>query len=388
MPIDFPLNSAGKRSTTDTAKAVLSASVVGVDADSAASVLAEKDWRWQYYKHFFKNTLVSGTTPSACVTIAKEGLAEAYKQFRYVDDANGDARPLHETMAEVTITSPSFGSGIVRGKLPCKQPTLQVPYKGKLLEGSELSAQCTKWREAGVMEPSADTALQSLATDDSKQPWVNLSGRHFVILGAGSQMGPTETLLKLGATVHAIDIPGRPLLWKKLLAKVINTCGTLIFPIVSAESGTERVFESETELEEASQLAGVNALEQPKELAAWVSTQAPGMPITIGCYTYLDGADFVRVAMACDAVEATACRLRPAAEVSLAFLNSPTECFLMPPEAQEMASARWQGRYSIWEQPLSTLTSGRYLERNQATAATEGGVLVQDYFVWTQGRRR
>jgi hypothetical protein len=42
-----------------------------------------------------------------------------------------------------------------------------------------------------------------------------------------------------------------------------------------------------------------------------------------------------------------------------------------------MATKRWQARYSLWEQPLSILSGGRYLERNQAQGASEGGALVQ-----------
>jgi hypothetical protein len=62
-------------------------------------------------------------------------------------------------------------------------------------------------------------------------------------------------------------------------------------------------------------------------------------------------------------------------------VNSPTECFVVPADAQAMATKRWQARYSLWEQPLSILSGGRYLERNQAQGASEGGALVQDYYV-------
>jgi hypothetical protein len=308
MPVDFPTNAEGKRSTASTAKSVLAASVASVDPDLAAACLAEKDWRWQYWKHLFSNNLKCASSPSTCLTVAREGLAAAHRQFHFFD---GDtAVPLHTAMAEVSTTSASFGSGVIHGNSCNKQPTFQVPFRGDILHGSKLAAQCSKWREAGVMEPSADAALQGLMNDKSKQEWANLTGRHFVILGAGSQMGPTNTLLQLGATVHAVDIPNK-MVWEKLIKTTRESSGTLVFPIVSAESGTERLFETEAELEDASQLAGVSVMDQPKELATWISTQAPSEPITIGCYTYLDGAKFARVAIACDAVEAAVCRLRP-----------------------------------------------------------------------------
>ena len=37
---------------------------------------------------------------------------------------------------------------------------------------------------------------------------VDLTGQHFVLIGAGSAMGPFIKLLEYGATVIAIDIPG------------------------------------------------------------------------------------------------------------------------------------------------------------------------------------
>ena len=46
---------------------------------------------------------------------------------------------------------------------------------------------------------------------------LDLRGRHFVLLGAGSAMGPLEMLLRFGATVHAVDLP-RPAIWRRLLA--------------------------------------------------------------------------------------------------------------------------------------------------------------------------
>lgn len=60
--------------------------------------------------------------------------------------------------------------------------------------------------------------------------WTDLRGQHFVVLGAGSQMGPTETLLRMGATVIGVDLP-RAEVWERLAAEAKASYGKLIIPV-------------------------------------------------------------------------------------------------------------------------------------------------------------
>ena len=50
------------------------------------------------------------------------------------------------------------------------------------------------------------------------------------MLGAGSQMGPTETLLRMGATVIGVDLP-RAEVWERLAAEAKASYGKLIIPV-------------------------------------------------------------------------------------------------------------------------------------------------------------
>jgi hypothetical protein len=59
----------------------------------------------------------------------------------------------------------------------------------------------------GIIEPDASSALSW--TVDYFNKGSNLKDCYFVLIGAGSAMGPCAKLLELGANVVAIDIPGK-----------------------------------------------------------------------------------------------------------------------------------------------------------------------------------
>ena len=76
--------------------------------------------------------------------------------------------------------------------------------------------------------------------------FTNLNGKVYVLIGAGSAMGPFIKLLELGATVVALDIPGiwgkgtkRPAsgLWKRLIETAKKSPGgKIIFPMDKPQS--------------------------------------------------------------------------------------------------------------------------------------------------------
>ena len=110
-------------------------------------------------------------------------------------------------------------------------------------------------------------------------------------------MGPLTTLLKLGATVFAIDID-RPAVWRKLIALTENSPGTLIFPVNTDSEGMTNAQLAES--------AGCNLLEQPAEITKWLveaaEEHAKGKRVTVGMYGYLDAALHVKLALGADIV--------------------------------------------------------------------------------------
>jgi hypothetical protein len=120
------------------------------------------------------------------------------------------------------------------------------------------------------------------------------SGKHFVLLGATSAMGPLRLLLDLGASVIAIDI-NRPHVWSSLLALARSSSGTLTFPL-SAEQST---LQDDAALAAA---AGANLLTQTPEILDWLKGVFLKEPLVVGAYAYLDGELHVRVSLAMDAI--------------------------------------------------------------------------------------
>ena len=86
-------------------------------------------------------------------------------------------------------------------------------------------SQIQKWVEYGTIEPSAGDVI--IACVDNPK-WIDLSDRYFVLLGAGSEMGPFEVLMSLGANVVAIDLD-RPFIWQRLLKRAKTRVDPLPF---------------------------------------------------------------------------------------------------------------------------------------------------------------
>lgn len=69
---------------------------------------------------------------------------------------------------------------------------MKVPYKGEILTGKALEDQVDKWVSYGTIEPSAGKAIKDVS---QKGEWRDLSDHYFVLLGAGSAMGPLKVHL-------------------------------------------------------------------------------------------------------------------------------------------------------------------------------------------------
>jgi len=104
---------------------------------------------------------------------------------------------------------------------------LVVPYKGKQLKGEELLKQLKKWADYGTIEPAAAEAISAVVKNST---WADLSDKYFVLLGAGSAMGPFLVLMALGANIIAVDLDRAPI-WKRLLSVAEQSSGTITFPL-------------------------------------------------------------------------------------------------------------------------------------------------------------
>jgi len=152
----------------------------------------------------------------------------------------------------------------------------------------------------------------------------------------------------------------------------------MIFPLKKPQASLK----SEEELYDN---AGCNLFTHTPEIKNWLLTVERDKPLVIGGYAYLDGALFTKVAMAMDAIIKGVLEKRK--DASLAFLCSPTDVFVVPPEAREaMIKNRRNARW--WQRLVSSVSGGRFLVPNARpkTRAKDGSeYCVVDGLVVAQG---
>lgn len=330
----------GRRSSTASGKTIFAEAVANVDGELAGRISDTKDWRKGYLAPV--RSVVERGVPSSkdALRIAADGLHAVREHLVYVHDAEelslpdafrslGDD-PLHTTVVE--------GEG---------QPAteLVVPYKGRELAGDELLVQLERWAQAGIMERSAAEALELVVRNPG---WLDLSDQTFALLGASSQMGPLESLTRWRANVVAVDLP-RPQLWETIVKLVRRGAGRAHIPTLHATSSAD-----------ITETAGVDLLVDSPRVARWIA--AFDGPLTIGNYVYADGARFVRLAAAVDALIATVLDERD--DVSLAYLATPTDVFAVPEEVVEAAAGNRSGGWSVAGKVIRPMTIGKTFSAN------------------------
>lgn len=381
--LQFPKNEQGARSTSQVNQTSFAMSVINVDANAAAAVLREKNWRFGYPKHVVKQVALSCQSEANCLQIARDGLAYMHKNFEFI--RNGKTTSLEEAMA--SIKTSFAGQLTVKGSGPRPAAfSYTVPYRAKPypssdepknLEKDDLIAQLKKWAENGSIEPSCRDAIAEVVNHPE---WLDdLKNKYFVLLGAGSAMGPFEVLMKLGANIIAVDLD-RPGIWKRLLKIARESCGTITFPIKKPASEVNA--ENDDEI---AAVAGCNLFTETPEICNWLKTVVPGKPLIIGGYAYLDGEMHVRVSLAMDAIKAGVIAARPKGSVSLGYLCSPTDVFVCDTEARNAMVANYKKGAGFVAKLMHAISPKKYNVKNAIDTVKVGdrefcivdGIVVQ-----------
>jgi hypothetical protein len=334
--IQFPLDDSGKRSSAAVGRRILAAAMRPLDESVAARCLAERDWRHAYPLHLRRLIELQAARPKATVASCRAGLDAAWHELVFLRD--GQTLTLREAMAS------SAGAPLrtlrLRGTRDSAPARWEVPYKGRRLHGDALARRIDAWAAAGVIEASNAQALHLARCHPE---WFDLSDRHLVLLGAGSEAGPLASLAQWRANIVAIDLARGPT-WKKIVQRVRAGNGQLIAPVVaSASLGGDA--------EQDLQLAGCDMLTQTPEIAAWL--RQLGQPLDLFSIAYLDGERHMRVSMAMDAI-AVACAAADS-RCTLAWMATPTDVFAVP-------------------QPLAEAVMQAYDERGTLTRLAQAGL--------------
>jgi hypothetical protein len=343
--VQFPVGPDGRRSTTTTGKAVLAAAVREVDAELAAAIEGQAEWRRNYGPHLVRLVTLAIESREA-VSMVSNGLAAAHEFFRFHRD--GEEMTPREAMQH--FAAPLYETGVVEGAGE-RRTVLEVLHRGDRLSGDALRRQIDDWTGRGMLEPSAADALRELMDNPE---WLDLRDLHFALLGAGAEVGPFDVLSSFGANVMAVDLH-RADIWQRLIARARAGAGRMFFPLresVPPDADDEQIAER----------AGSDLLRRAPEIATWLG--GFDVPFCIGGYAYLHGPDHVRVEIAMDAIMERLLEQR--SDVALAFLLTPTDVFVIPKEAAESARADFANKRPsrIWRQPLRQVSGGRLFAPN------------------------
>lgn len=338
----FPKTAKGDRSTTDFNKQVYGAMASALGASSLATAIAqEKDWRHKYGGHLdclTEQLVVAGCQDkSKCVASLRAGLASVRRlEFEGADST--EAVPFEQAMLS---SAPAFEVATIKGAGQASSE-LVLPYKGSELKGAALEAQCDAWVETGTMEPDCAVAIKEGAKNVG-----SVCGRTFIILGAGSELGPLRLLLLAGATVVAIATR-KPSRWAELIKFARGTAGTLILPVSlgTAQSDDQQIADA----------AGLDLIKDAPaavEFSLRCAKEAQGL-VTVGTYLYVDGEANVRLTAVSDyIVERIATDLGPS-RASFAWLASCSTTTVIP----EAAAAAQKGNLanaSWWQKACGTV---------------------------------
>jgi len=360
--VDFPRED-GRRPTSPTGRKVVADAVRRLDLALAADIEAEPDWRHGYLEAYRRMTELAIATPEATQTICLEGLASVHHRFVFATPA-GDmpiAEALAGGLAQARRGMPGLFTATIEGRHELAPHVLSVPYQGHRLAGGDLERRLDAWVAGGIVEPSFTDAIRAVMAHPD---WLDLRDVTVVVLGAGAEMGPLVSLVRWGAHVVAVDLPGYPM-WRRLIDVARDSSGRMSVPV--SHWLPERAGD-----DEIAAAAGADLRTATPDVLGWLAS-VDG-PFLIGDYVYADGAQHARASVAIDAMAVALLAQR--SDVSLAYLATPTDVFPVPQEVVEASRRRYEQRTLL--RRLSRLgTAGRLFEPNYPTTwTTREGLLI------------
>jgi hypothetical protein len=358
-----------------------------INSEGAKAIddLPDKKWRRAYAKNVVEQVRQCATKPENAISVAKAGLDYLHKNMVFVRPAGGETHTLEEAMAK--YTGKKFQTYEIQGKAPrAEEYTVQYKKFGapgpiKELSGDVLRKQIETWVRTGAIETSCGTAMTKVV-DNSE--WTDLRDCYFVLFGASSAMGPFFKLMDHGANIIALDLD-RPAIWEKLIKDTRCRAGKLIFPVKEAiPAGASD--------EDIAKVAGCNLLVDTPEIRTWLTDLYPKERFVCMALAYLDGALFVKVSMAMDAIIASLIEKRGADKMGVAYLCTPTDAHLCTAASVDAAKSNFN-KSPVWLKLLAQIINlaGLPMKRNvekpilDANGNAIDGIHVVDCIIPEQG---
>lgn len=358
----FAPDDKGRRSTTAFGRGVVADALRATDPVGARAAESEAAWRTRYLTHLRRLVEAGLPKPDDARSIAAAGLSSVHERLHYARD--GGETPLVALFDEADAmfgvrTETRRGTGE-------PERELSLPYRGDRLRGDALRRRLDAWEREGILEPGCTRAVHAVLDHPD---WLELSDQRVVVLGAGAEMGPLQSLLRWGGDIVALDLP-RPGLWKGLLERTRELAGTLHVPVTGDAAG-----------DNLAEQAGLDLVHDLPSALGWLGSMDG--PLVLGNYVYADGSANVQVCAAADALSARLVEQQP--QTRLAFLATPTDVFAVPAEAVAQsvrAYAARPKRTAALRGPLRLVSGGKLLARQYLPGADPG---VHDAMVAQQG---
>eukprot|EP00466_Bigelowiella_natans_P011784 jgi/Bigna1/141375/aug1.62_g16083 len=275
-------------------------------------------------------------SPEAALAVSEAGADFLHSTFEFRRPGNDEKKSFEEKTIvsfkdEMKRKDTCFvGTMRVEGEGKAAEEFM-VPYKSRGVEnplkGDEVKKLADRWAKYGTIEPDAAASLKAVV-DHPEWLGKGLKDHYFVLIGAGSAMGPFLKLMELGANVIALDIPGawekkgRPSVWRRLMEVARKSAGKIIFPLNKKAKDCK----NDDDIVKA---AGANLMTQPADLKNWLlnlpEIKNKKNHVVIGNYTYLDGALHVKLSVCADAIMKAVYESRPKNKTTLCFLCTPTD---------------------------------------------------------------
>ncbi|MEA2460590.1 MAG: hypothetical protein QOH90_767, partial [Actinomycetota bacterium] len=343
-------------------KEVFAEAVASVDEERARRVMDVGQWRKGYLGPVRDIVAAGAESGKNALNIASTGLASMRRHLTFVRDRDEIALDASFDLTPAT----TFNTGRIQGTAP-RVEELSIPYRGEALRGDALKRRLDAWVAKGVMEESSSVAIESLIDNPG---WLDLTDQDFVLVGAASQMGPLGPLLRWGARIAALDLPIAHI-WDRIATTAREGAGLLTFPTRATEEDADAQLGN----------AGADLLLELPEVWNWM--QSLDRPFVLGNYVYADGADFLRLAGAVDAlIDRTAAAGRLGA---LAYLATPTDVYAVPDSLASEVRARKER--SLLSGSLKVLTRGALYQPNypDTVHGDEAEWAISDCLVPIQG---
>jgi len=381
--VEFPKDAEGQRPTMGVNKAAFAAAMRAVNADEAKVIddLPDKKWRRAYQKNVVENVRQSAKSPDAALKVANAGLNYLHTTMVFVRPAGADDSAMPLTQAMDKFTGKKFLTHEIQGAGP-KSCTYSVPYKSygtpgslKELSGDALLKQIDTWVRNGTIEMSCGSSMSKVAENHA---WCDLKDVYVVLFGASSAMGPFFKLMDHGANVIALDLD-RPQIWEKLFKETRSRAGKLIFPV-------KETIAANASDEEIAKVAGCNLLTDTPEIRTWLQDLYPKERLVCMALAYLDGALFVKVSMAMDAIIKSLIEKRGGDKMGCAYLCTPTDAHLCTPASVEAAKSNMR-RVPAWQSLMAPLLAliGMPMKKNVEKPLDVDGLAVVDCIIPEQG---